>query len=69
MHNDYIIELLNLQDKNLILNKLELIGDTYFIYISSINAVCCCKYCGSIALNHHAYYTRTIKFQNILNYK
>lgn len=69
MHKDYIIELLNLQDKNLSLDKIELIEDTYYVSISSIDKPSCCKHCGSINFIKHAYYERTIKYQNILNYK
>ena len=69
MHKDYIIELLNLQDKNLSLDKIELIEDTYYISISSHDKPSCCKHCGSINFIKHAYYERTVKYQDILNYK
>ena len=69
MQNNYIIELLNLQDKNINITNIELIDNTYFIYFNINNYPTCCKHCGSTNIIKHTDYQRTIKYQNILNYK
>lgn len=69
MQNNYIIELLNLQDKNITITNIELIDNTYFIYFNINNYPTCCKHCGSTNIIKHTDYQRTIRYQNILNYK
>ena len=69
MQYDYIIELLNLQDDSLVITKLELTNNTYYIHLYSNTTAHCCKHCGSTSLKKHANYIRNIKYMNILNYK
>ena len=47
MQYDYIIELLNLQDDSLVITKLELTNNTYYIHLYSNTTAHCCKHCGS----------------------
>ena len=61
MQYDYIIELLNLQDNSLVITKLELTNNTYFIHLYSNTTTHCCKNCGSTSLKKHANYIRNIK--------
>ena len=64
--NNYTLKLLNFQDKNIKLNKVEFINNTYYISIeqSKDNSLCCPK-CGGAHITNNFYYTRSIKHSPI----
>lgn len=66
---NYIINLLNIQDKNLALIKIEFKNNTYFIFLSEtkIESVSCPK-CGGVNSRINSYYNRTIKIDPINGY-
>ncbi len=66
MQFDYIIKILNLQDKNVSIDNIELINNTYFIHIKITNITTCCKHCGSTSIINHANYIRSIKYLNLI---
>ena len=66
---NYIINLLNLQDKHIFLEKIEFINNTFFIHlIQTKDENLHCPFCGGISLSINSYYKRNIKFQLINNY-
>lgn len=66
---NYIINLLNIQDKYLILNKIEFTNNTYSIYLSELkNESASCPKCGGVNNRINSYYNRTIKVNPIDGY-
>ena len=66
---NYIINLLNIQDKHLVLIKIEFKNNTYYIYLSEskIDLTSCPK-CGGVSSRINSYYNRTIKINPINGY-
>lgn len=65
-NNDYIIKLLNFQDKYIEITKIEYKNNIYYIYIDQIkNVDCTCPKCGGAELTINSRYKRKIKYQNI----
>ena len=66
---NYIINLLNLQDKHIFLEKIEFINNTFFIYLIQVKEEnSYCPFCGGTSLSINSYYKRFIKFQVINDY-
>ncbi len=59
---DYILKLLNFQDKNIKILKINFIDNIYYIYIDQIkNETLYCPKCGGTSLTNNFIYTRNIK--------
>lgn len=69
MQFDYIIKLLNLQDKNVEIINVEIVDNTYLIHLKVNNYPTCCPNCGSTSIIKHTDYPRSIKYMNLLNFK
>lgn len=66
---NYIINLLNIQEKYLILNKIDFTNNTYSIYLSELkNESASCPKCGGVNNRINSYYSRTIKVNPIDGY-
>lgn len=63
---NYIINLLNIQDKYIVLIKIEFKNNSYFIFLSEskIKENSCPK-CGRVNNRINSYYNRTIKINPI----
>ena len=63
---DYILKLLNFQDKNIILNNVEFKNNIYYIHIEQIKCDdLSCPKCGGFEITNNFYYTRSIKHSPI----
>ena len=69
MQFEYIIKLLNLQDKNIEIISVEIVDDTYLINLKINNFPLSCPHCGSLGIIKHTSYPRTIRYMKLLNYK
>lgn len=64
--NDYIINLLNIQDKHIIFHKIEFVNNIYYIYLlEAKQSDEICPKCGGLSIKINGYYTRTIKYNSI----
>lgn len=60
--NNYTLKILNFQDKNIKLNKIEFINNTYYISVEqSKDSSLCCPQCGRTKITNNFYYIRLIK--------
>ena len=60
--NNYTSKILYFQDKNIKLNKIEFINNTYYISVEqSKDSSLCCPQCGKTKITNNFYYTRSIK--------
>ena len=68
-NNDYTLKLLNFQDKNISIIKIELINNTYYIELhqNKNNEICCPK-CGGLSITKNSTYIRNIKYFPINGY-
>ena len=65
-NNNYTLNLLNFQDKNLNLIKVEFINNTYYISIEQLkDDSLFCPECGGMDITNNFYYTRSIKYSPI----
>lgn len=53
--------LIQLLDKNLILEKYEIIEDTIYIYVKSKNSEAICPYCNTSSNKVHSYYEKSFQ--------
>ena len=62
-NNDYTLKLLNFQDKNISIIKIELINNIYYIELhqNKNNEICCPK-CGGLSITKNSTYIRNIKY-------
>ena len=59
---DYTLKLLNFQEKNIVIKKVELVNDVYYVYIDQIKDVNLpCNKCGGCSITNNFNYTRKIK--------
>ena len=64
MHYDYTTNIINLQDKNLIIDKVDVIDNIIYIYVHKdiTTSDHCCKQCGCTDIKIKDYYSRKIKY-------
>lgn len=64
MQYDYTTNIINLQDKNLIIDRTDVIDNTIYIYVHKdiSNSDHCCRHCGCTDIKIQGYYTRKIKY-------
>lgn len=70
-HKNYIIDAIDLQDKDLIIDSL-IIKDnvkTLKVFKPIDKSNKCCKYCGSVSIKIHGYHLRKIKYLDLGSYK
>ena len=59
---DYTLKLLNFQEKNIVIKKVELVNDVCYVYIDQIKDVnLSCSKCGGCLITNNFNYTRKIK--------
>lgn len=59
---DYTLKLLNFQETNIVIKKVELVNNVYYIYIDQIKDVnLSCNKCGGCSITNNFNYTRKIK--------
>lgn len=69
IQNDYIINLLNLQDKDIVVDNIQC-GEVITIFIHKNKAeLVCCNACGSVNIAINCYVPRTIKYLKIAGFK
>lgn len=65
-NNNYILNLLNFQDKNIKLTDIKFTNNIYYISLEQIkDSVLVCPKCGGVEVTNNFYYTRTIKHSPI----
>ena len=64
MQYDYTTNIINLQDKNLIIDRTDVIDNTIYIYVHKdiSNSDHCCRHWGCTDIKILGYYTRKIKY-------
>lgn len=68
-NNDYTLKLLNFQDKNISIIKIELINNIYYIELhQNKNNEICCPNCGGLSITKNSTYIRNIKYFPINGY-
>ena len=66
---DYILKLLNFQDKNIEIIKIDFVDNTYYIYVNQQKDLnISCPKCGGMSVTKSTTYIRTIKHTPINGY-